>query len=105
MGLVRSEESAAKLREISIEPLLGSFDNWELLAEAACCADAVINAADSDNRDVVETILSALEGTGKAFIQTSGTSIVGDKAAGEPSDQVFNADVVLFLILISANVN
>ncbi len=96
VGLVRSGESAAKLREIGIEPLVGSLTNRELLAEAARCADAVINAADSDNRDVVETILLVLEGTGKSFIQTSGTSIVGDKAAGEPSNQVFDDEDLLF---------
>jgi nucleoside-diphosphate-sugar epimerase len=94
VGLVRSKEGAASLREVGIEPLLGSFTDRELLTEAARCADAVINAADSDNREVVETILLALEGTGKPFIQTSGTSIVGDKAAGERSDQVFDADIV-----------
>ncbi len=42
----------------------------------------------------METILLALEGTDKTFIQTSGTSIVGDKAAGEPSDRVFDANIV-----------
>ncbi len=94
VGLVRSKEGAASLREVGIEPLLGSFTDRELLTEAARCADAVINAADSDNREVVETILLALEGTGKPFIQTSGTSIVGDKAAGEPSDRVFDANIV-----------
>jgi nucleoside-diphosphate-sugar epimerase len=31
-----------------------------------------------------------LAGTGKTFIQTSGSSIVGDKAAGEPSDKIYD---------------
>lgn len=93
VGLVRSEEGAASLQELGIEPLLGSFTDRELVSEVVRYADAVINAADSDNREVVETILLELEGTGKPFIQTSGTSIVGDKAAGEPSDQVFDADI------------
>lgn len=99
VGLVRSQEGAAKLQEVGIEPLLGSFTDRELLTEAAHCADAVINAADSDNREVVETILLALEGTNKTFIQTSGTSIVGDKAAGEPSDRVFDADILFQPVL------
>lgn len=94
VGLVRSEEGAASLRELGIEPLLGSFTDQELVSKAVRYADAVINAADSDNREVVEMILLELEGTGKAFIQTSGTSIVGDKAAGEPSDRVFDADIL-----------
>ena len=34
----------------------------------------------------------ALAGSGKAFLQTSGSSIVADLAAGEPSDQVYDED-------------
>lgn len=89
-GLVRTQEGAAKLRERGIQPLLGTLADHSLLADAARWADAVINAADADNRDAVEAMLPALKGTGKTFIQTSGSSIVGDKAAGEPTDRIFD---------------
>jgi nucleoside-diphosphate-sugar epimerase len=95
VGLVRSQAKAATLQEFGIEPLIGSLADQELLIEAARNADGVINAADSDNRSVVATILSVLEGTGKPFIQTSGSSIVGDKAGGEPSDRIFDEDTPL----------
>ena len=41
---------------------------------------------------MVEAILPALAGSGKAFLQTSGSSIVADLAAGEPTDQVYDED-------------
>lgn len=95
VGLVRSQAKAAKLQEFGIEPLIGSLSDQELLIKAARNTDGVINAADSDNRSVVVTLLSALEDTGKPFIQTSGSSIVGDLAAGEPSDRIFDEDTPL----------
>jgi nucleoside-diphosphate-sugar epimerase len=54
--------------------------------------DAVINAANSDDWDVVNAVLPALAGSGKLFVQTSGSSIVGDNAGGEPSDKVYDED-------------
>jgi nucleoside-diphosphate-sugar epimerase len=85
VGLVRSAARAAEVRERGMEPLLGTLDDAGLLAAAAREADAVINAADAEHRGVVEAILPALAGSGKAFLQTSGSSIVADLAAGEPA--------------------
>ena len=95
VGLARSEEGSAALLERGIEPLLGTLADHDLLVEASQAADAVVNAADADDPYVATTILAALEGTGKTFVQTSGTSIVGDKAAGEPSDRVYTEDTGL----------
>jgi nucleoside-diphosphate-sugar epimerase len=81
-GLVRSESGEAALRQRDIAPLRGALADRTLLADAASHADAVINAANSDNRDIIEAVLPALYGTGKVFIQTSGSSVVGDKAGG-----------------------
>src|SRR5699024_11210054 len=52
-------------------------------------ADSVINAADADDRQAVETLIQALAGTGKTQIHTSGSSIVADEAGGEPGDAVY----------------
>lgn len=92
IGLTRSEEGASRLRAAGIEPLSGSLTSLRLLAEAARGVDAVVNAANSDDPFVVEAILPALEGTGIAFIQTSGSSIIADRGAGEASDLVFHED-------------
>ena len=92
VGLVRSDERAAEVRARGIEPLLGTLDDAGLLADAARAADAVINAANADHRGAVEAILKGLAGTEKAFLHTSGSSIVADLAAGERSDQVYDED-------------
>lgn len=92
VGLVRSEARAAEVREHGIEPLVGSLDDSGLLTQAARGADAVINAAQADHRGAVDTFLEALAGSGKPFIQTAGTSIVADLAAGEPTDRVYDED-------------
>ena len=92
VGLVRSPERAAEVQARGIEPLIGTLDDAALLAEAARDADAVINAANAEHRGAVEAILPALAGSGKAFLQTSGSSIVADLAAGEPTEKVYDED-------------
>ena len=91
-GLVRDADKAAQLRERGIEPVSGTLVDRSVLAEAAHQADAVINTADSDNLYAARTLLAALEGSGKCLLHTSGTSVIADRAAGEPGDHVFNED-------------
>jgi nucleoside-diphosphate-sugar epimerase len=91
-GLVRSTQRADQVRALGIEPVLGTLSDTDLLARMARETDAVINTADSDNREVIEAILPALFGSGKLFLHTSGSSIVGDLAAGEPTDKVYEDD-------------
>lgn len=95
IGLVRSEEKVAKLQQLGIKPYLGSLTDYACLADAAHQADATINAADAYSPYVVEIMLLVLQGTGKRFIHTSGSGIVGDHAAGEPSELVFHEDTPL----------
>ena len=91
-GLVRSEERAAEMRERGIVPVLGTLDDSAILAAAAREADAVINTAHADHRGAVEALLSALAGSGKAFLHTSGSSIVGTRAGGELRDEIYDED-------------
>jgi nucleoside-diphosphate-sugar epimerase len=91
-GLVRSEQRAQQVRELGIEPAVGTLSDASLLAQMAREADAVVNAANSDDRGAVEAMLPALAGSGKALIHTSGSSIVGDMAAGERSEKVYEDD-------------
>jgi nucleoside-diphosphate-sugar epimerase len=92
VGLTRSDDGAAKLKALGIEPLVGSLISLDLLAEAARDVDAVINAANSDDPFAAEAILPVLEGTGKVFIHTSGSSIIADRAAGNVSPLIFHED-------------
>ena len=89
-GLVRDRAKAERVEAHGIEPVVGSLDDAALLQAQARAADAVINAASSDHRGAVEALIAALSGSGKAFIHSSGTSIVADLAVGEPSERIFD---------------
>jgi nucleoside-diphosphate-sugar epimerase len=90
-GLVRNQAQAASVAALGIEPVVGDLSDVALLAREARRADAVINAASSDNAAAVAALLDALEGSGKPFIHTSGSSVIGDDARGEwRSDTVFD---------------
>ena len=91
-GLVRSEARAEQARARGIAPLLGTLDDGEVLAGAARAADAVIDAASADHPASAGALLTALEGSGKVFLRTSGTSIVGTRAGGERVEDVFDED-------------
>jgi nucleoside-diphosphate-sugar epimerase len=89
-GLVRNGAKAKIVAEYGIEPVVGSLDDTAVLQGEAQAAHAVINAASSDHRGAVETLIAALSGSGKTFIHSSGSSIVADLAMGEPSDRIFD---------------
>ena len=89
-GLVRDRAKADAVAAHGVEPVVGSLEDVPLLREEARAADAVVNAASSDHRGAVEALLDGLAGSGKAFIHSSGSSIVADLAMGEPSDRVFH---------------
>ena len=91
-GLVRSVEKAEACEAFGIVPVHGTLADHDLLADEARGADAVVNAASSDDREAVDALLKALEGSGKAFLHTSGSSVVADQAGGEPSEAIFDED-------------
>ena len=92
LGLVRSDDKAAKLKAAGIEPVLGSLADFAVIQAAARRADASVNTANSDDSFVAKTLIEALAGSDKPLIHTSGSSVVSDLAAGEYSDAVFNED-------------
>jgi nucleoside-diphosphate-sugar epimerase len=94
-GLARSPTTAAALAQRGIVPVRGTLDDAEVLAQAARAADVTVNAASADHRAAAEAMLAALAGTGKTFLHTSGSSIVGTRARGELSEAVFDEDTVL----------
>ncbi len=91
-GLARSPESAAAIEKVGIEPVRGGLDDADTLALAARDADVTVNAASADHPAAVDAILGALEGSGKTFLHTSGSSIVGTRARGELVEAVFDED-------------
>jgi nucleoside-diphosphate-sugar epimerase len=83
-GLARSDESAAALKAAGAEVQRGTLDDLDSLQRGARAADGVIHLAyvhDFSNIEAsgaidlhaVEAMLAALEGTGKPFVNTSGT--------------------------------
>ncbi|VCU68909.1 short chain dehydrogenase [Pigmentiphaga humi] len=93
-GLIRNADKADALRAFGIEPVVGTLADLALLTTEARRADAVVNAASSDNRPAVDALIAALAGSGKTFIHTSGSSIVADEARGDPSDAVYDEDTL-----------
>lgn len=91
-GLARAENSAAKLRAHGIEAVRGELSAHSAVRNAARAADAVINCADAADPFVVAAIVEGLAGSGKAFLHTSGSSVVGDKAAGKFSPKIHHED-------------
>jgi nucleoside-diphosphate-sugar epimerase len=90
IGLARSDEAAAALKKRGIEPLSGDINAYTPFIDVTKRVDAVINAANSDNAFVAHALLTGLRGTGKALIQTSGSSVVGKYDNGEASDDTFD---------------
>ncbi|NIO41796.1 MAG: NAD-dependent epimerase/dehydratase family protein [Burkholderiales bacterium] len=88
-GLVRSEARARDVEPFGIKAVIGDLSDLTTLEKAANGADAVINIADSDNREVADVFLSAMRATGKTYIQSSGTSIVADLADGAHSGEIY----------------
>jgi nucleoside-diphosphate-sugar epimerase len=91
-GLARSEAAATALKERGITPVIGTLDDADVLAKAARAADVTINAANAGHREAAQAMVNALAGTGKGFIHTSGSSIVGTRARGEFVADIFDED-------------
>lgn len=91
-GLARSDGTAEALAKIGITPIRGTLDDAAVLDRAARDADVTVNAANAGHRAAVEAMLKALAGTGKTFVHTDGSSIVGTRAGGELIEKVFDED-------------
>jgi len=91
-GLARDAERAELLRARDIKPVIGTLDDLDVLDSAARAADAVINAAVADNPFVARVLVDALRGSGKHFVQTSGTTVIADTACGEAGGSIYTED-------------
>lgn len=96
IGLIRNDAQAKELEAAGIETIVGKIHDETVLRSAIQDADAIIHNADSaDDAYVADTIVNALEGSGKTFIFTSGSAILGGKENGEKNDFVFTEDIPL----------
>jgi nucleoside-diphosphate-sugar epimerase len=84
-GLARSPDAEAKLRSAGVRPVSGSLHDLPALAGAAGAAEGVIHTANTNAPDAgtadaaaVSAMLSALAGSGKPFVYTSGVWVYGD---------------------------
>jgi nucleoside-diphosphate-sugar epimerase len=91
-GLVRDKAKADAVAAHGIEAVIGSLDDTALLQAEARASDGVVNAANSGHRDAVDALIAGLAGSDKPLIHTSGSSVVADRAMGEPSDRIFHED-------------
>ncbi|MCB1509529.1 MAG: NAD-dependent epimerase/dehydratase family protein [Hyphomicrobiaceae bacterium] len=89
-GLVRSAEKADAIRARGLTPVLGDLDAADVLAREAKAADAVVHTAHADHAPSAEALVGALRGSGKLYLHTSGSSIVGTQAGGEFLEPVYD---------------
>jgi len=97
VGLARSEASAAKLRAAGAGTVRNTLDDLDALQAAARNADGVIHlafkhdvaltggdfmAAVTADLRAVEALGSALEGSGKPFVNTTGTMLLAHSVRG-----------------------
>ena len=105
VGLARSDSSAEALAAAGAEVQRGDLDDLDGLRAAAAAADGVIHlafrhdlmgsgdfaAAAAVDLAAIQAVASALEGTGKPFVSTSGTLVLA--AAGITGRPGTEADV------------
>jgi nucleoside-diphosphate-sugar epimerase len=84
-GLARSDTAAARLERAGVQPIRGDLADPAAVERAARGADGVIHTASTNDarapevdRGAVDAIVSALDGSGKPFIYTSGIWVYGD---------------------------
>jgi nucleoside-diphosphate-sugar epimerase len=92
-GLVRDTARAELLLARGIIPVIGELDDLQLLARSVREADVTVNTANADHAASALAMIDALAGSGKAFVHTSGSSLIGDDARGlHVSNHVFDED-------------
>lgn len=96
-GLARSAASADRLARLGAVPFAGSLDDLDRLRAGAAAADGVVHMAIGGDpgdvagitrRDVnaIEALGTALAGTGKPFVSTSGTMVMTPGRMSEETD-------------------
>jgi nucleoside-diphosphate-sugar epimerase len=86
-ALSRTEASDARLSNAGARPVRGDTAALELLTQEARLADVVIYAANASPVEhiALQTLLAALNGSGKPLIFTSGAAVVAEATGGSYS--------------------
>ncbi|GJE55960.1 MULTISPECIES: SDR family oxidoreductase [Methylobacterium] len=104
LGLTRSATGAQKLIDAGVEPHRGNLEDLDSLRSGAAQADGVIHTAfDHDDfsnfvancekdRRAIETLGSALKGSDRPLLITSGTGIGNPTGGGLATEDVFNVE-------------
>ncbi|SHN39730.1 NAD-dependent epimerase/dehydratase family protein [Cryptosporangium aurantiacum] len=95
LGLARSEESADRIASLGAEPVRGSVDDLDGLLGHAAAADATVfvpQLLQDLEHTTVSALLRSYAGTGKTFVFTSGTGVLGQRTFGEWSEDTFAED-------------
>lgn len=88
VALTRRDEQAAELKSLGIEPVRGSVDDADLIAEWAAKADIIIHAASADDDKGAFAIVRGLQNRPNKdakraiYIQTSGNDELARSARG-----------------------
>ncbi|KAJ7512926.1 hypothetical protein B0H11DRAFT_2182239 [Mycena galericulata] len=85
--LVRDPKKAEKFHELGVKAVVGSHKDAALVEHLASEADVVIAAADCDDLGAAQATLAGMRkrhtlGVVPIFVNTSGTGVISDKAAG-----------------------
>jgi len=94
-GLTRNKDGVSKLQALGARPHPGDIADLTDLIGQASEADATIFAPQlmqEEEHGAVHALLSAYKNTGKTFIFTSGTGVLGQRTLGEWSDDIFAED-------------
>jgi nucleoside-diphosphate-sugar epimerase len=95
IGHARNENSAGKIRIAGHSAHVSDLADHEVLVALARQADATVFApqllADQEHT-VVAALLEGYKDTGKTFVFTSGTGVLGQRTAGEWSEDSFAED-------------
>ena len=95
VGFARNQEGAEKLRAAGHQACVGDIADLDALVAVANQADATIFAPQLTLEEEYTTVAALLEGyrdTGKVFIFTSGTGVLGQRTDGDWSEDSFAED-------------
>jgi len=95
-GLARTAQAAAALEAREVAPVLGDLElDPDGALDAAGQADAVVFAPQlliEPERQVVGAFLDRMAGSGRTFVFTSGTGVLGRLTAGDWCEETFAED-------------
>jgi nucleoside-diphosphate-sugar epimerase len=95
-GMARNERGRAKLEAIGASVFLGDAEDLQALNREAALADVTIFSPQLPSQDqeyaTVASLLQGYSGTGKTFIFTSGTGVLGQRTDGAWSEDSFAED-------------